>query len=300
MTKRIILQEHQLQTINYKELNMSQFNGLRYQFLSLVIILSAAVYQIPANAKIQQQTLPELGGTSGGGGDICEKRIREIREAISQWIDHGGSSNLKLPAHITLDSYNQKMKDYIKSASFSCVDEQLYIGDVEKTCKNFIHKSGEPRFVCNTHRFMEKTSHSDQYTLVHHEYASLAVLEKNEAHRSNYEISAQLSGFTTDKIVKMLEIFPVAKPPVYISKGNMVRAILTVQSPVRLGAPGIGVSTIFTFTAYGVTGVRLGDNVGTMTYVSDADLVQSVWDQCESMGIEIEICKKSKLTTQDF
>jgi hypothetical protein len=52
------------------------------------------------------------------------------------------------------------------------------------------------------------TDQSDQYVLIHHEYAGLAGFEVNDGESSQYEISNQISGYLEDQIVKKLVVKP--------------------------------------------------------------------------------------------
>src|SRR5207253_11459999 len=80
----------------------------------------------------------------------------------------------------------------MQTAIVSCVDEQIFVGSAEKTCKNFAAADGSLNIQCNANRFMA-TSNSDQYILVHHEYAGLAGFEVNTGESSNYQISNQIT-----------------------------------------------------------------------------------------------------------
>jgi hypothetical protein len=81
------------------------------------------------------------------------------------------------------------------------------VGEAEKTCKNFIGRQGLARIECNTKRFLE-TDESDQYILVHHEFAGLAGLEVNQGEDSDYQISNQIAAFLEDQVTKKLVIKP--------------------------------------------------------------------------------------------
>ncbi|MNL27592.1 hypothetical protein D3C87_1491910 [compost metagenome] len=76
-------------------------------------------------------------------------------------------------------------------AKVSCTDTKLFVGSAEKTCKNFFEADGTASILCNENRFMS-TPGSEQYTLVHHEYAGLAGFEMNRGEDSNYQISNQI------------------------------------------------------------------------------------------------------------
>ena len=110
------------------------------------------------------------GAIAGNGGDICEDRIKIVRDDIASWIGKGGTAGLTLPRSVSLTQYNSGMLAKISAAGVNCTDNKILIGNDEKTCKNFVDSGGAPQIVCNNKRFME-TADSDQYVLVHHEYA---------------------------------------------------------------------------------------------------------------------------------
>jgi hypothetical protein len=152
------------------------------------------------------------GEKGGNGGDSCEKRIQEIRSDLTDWLNHGDLAGLKLPQGVALSQYQQLMLDAVSRAVVSCQSEPLLIGSVEKTCINFQGQAGIPKIVCNTSRFMKETSESDQYVLIHHEYAGVAGLEVNQGEASDYTISNQLNGFIESVAVQKLSLRRVATP----------------------------------------------------------------------------------------
>ncbi len=66
-------------------------------------------------------------------------------------------------------------------------------------------EAGQPRIECNYKRFNE-ASESDQYVLVHHEYAGLSGFETNKTDDSDYKISNQLTGFLESQVIKKLSV----------------------------------------------------------------------------------------------
>ena len=144
------------------------------------------------------------GHSEGNGGDACENRIQTIRDDISGWIISGGSSALGLPVGISHQDYVASMGHVLKVATISCVQDPIIIGGAFKTCRNFVD-AGVQRIECNFQRFAE-TSESDQYVLVHHEYAGLSGFEVNDGADSNYQISNQLSEILELQVVKKLPI----------------------------------------------------------------------------------------------
>ncbi len=160
--------------------------------LSGILLLSTQVYAYEGQDK-------------GNGGDICENKFNEVRDDISLWLNNGGAKNLKLEKSISHSVYQKEMLKKINAAKVSCTKNKLFVGQAEKTCKNFIDK-GIPRIVCNSILFLE-TPIEEQYVLVHHEYAGLAGFEVNNGDESsNYKISNQLSENLEEKVVKKLAI----------------------------------------------------------------------------------------------
>lgn len=141
----------------------------------------------------------------GNGGDICEKSFLTVRDDISSWIGKGGSAGLEFPSEISQERYDTGMLQMMRKASVSCTTEAVLIGAAEKTCKNFEDENGDTRVLCNVKRFLE-TSASDQYVLVHHEYAGLAGIEVNAGEESRYSLSKQISGFLENQVIKKLAI----------------------------------------------------------------------------------------------
>jgi hypothetical protein len=149
------------------------------------------------------------GHKEGNGGDMCEDRIKVIRDDIASWIQKGGSKGLKLSDSADLSEYNSAMLKHISSAQISCTSEKVLVGGVEKTCKNSLDETNTPQIICNAQRFIG-TGDSDQYILVHHEYAGLAGFEATDQGDSHYEISNQISGYLENQVVKKLVVKPSA------------------------------------------------------------------------------------------
>jgi hypothetical protein len=165
------------------------------------------------------------GGDSGGGGDALETRVNEIRSDLLNWIEKGGAKELELPADISYGEYYDKMTDILvnKKVALSFTPDPVKVNGVEKTCRGFFvitktlfsEKKSDPQILCNITRFKD-TIESKQYPLIHHEYAGLVNIEKNEGSASDYEISKQLTDFLEDKIVKKLAV--KKKPEAKIEK----------------------------------------------------------------------------------
>lgn len=131
------------------------------------------------------------GFDHGNGGDMCENRIKSVRDELSQWLTNGGAAGLRFPAGVFHENYRRAMLTAMSTAKVSCGNVSLFVGRAEKTCKNFVDRSGALRIQCNADRFMAN-SRANQFILVHHEYAGLAGLEVNNGENSNYEISNQI------------------------------------------------------------------------------------------------------------
>jgi hypothetical protein len=141
----------------------------------------------------------------GNGGDICEDRIKLVRDDIATWIKKSGSAGLTLPSGISVTDYNSAMSAQMQAAQISCVGEPVMVGTTEKTCKNFVASNGTPQIVCNFDRF-NQTAETEQYVLVHHEYAGLAGIEVNIGDSSNYPVSNQISEYLQTETVQKLTI----------------------------------------------------------------------------------------------
>jgi hypothetical protein len=166
--------------------------------LSIVLINLFSSHSVFANKEV------------GNGGDICEDRIKIIRDDIASWIKQGGPDGLTLPEGVSVSQYDTEMLAAISTAKISCIDAEVTVDNTEKTCKNLRDSNGTPKVICNEKRFLE-TDDSDQYVLVHHEYASLAGIEISNGADSNYTISNQISEYLVDEVVKKLA---VKRPPV--------------------------------------------------------------------------------------
>jgi len=153
-------------------------------------------------------SIPALAADKGlNGGDICEDRFQVVSSDLASWIEQGGSAGLVLPAGVSINQYNSKMTSEIKTALVSCTDDKVMVGSAEKTCENFVDSKGQARIVCDSSQFMA-TDESQQYVLVHHEYAGLAGFEVNDGETSNYPISNQITGFLAQELVKKLVVKP--------------------------------------------------------------------------------------------
>ncbi|RYZ86925.1 MAG: hypothetical protein EOP04_12855, partial [Proteobacteria bacterium] len=85
--------------------------------------------------------LSMMGGSEGtGGGDLCEDRIKIVRDDIKSWILKGGSKDLTLSSRVSGQAYAGAMLAQIDKARVSCVgpgDEgyPVRVNGTPKTCK---------------------------------------------------------------------------------------------------------------------------------------------------------------------
>lgn len=158
------------------------------------------------------------GGRSDGGGDICEDRIKLIRDDLKSWISKGGAEGLTLPQGISSDEYAALMLTQIKNARIDCVGQgdegyPVKIGRTPKVCKFSIDAAGA-QITCDYVKLLV-TDESRQYVLIHHEYAGLAGIEVPDQDDSHYETSNQISGYLENQVVKKLAVKSVASSPSY-------------------------------------------------------------------------------------
>lgn len=163
-----------------------------------------------------------------GGGDLCEKRILEVADDISAWIKAGGSAELNFSADVTLEHYNSGMMTAIDTTKVRCVKPgdkgyPVHIGNTPKACR-FDRTAGETFITCDYEVFMNKnaTTESDQYVLVHHEYAGIAGVENPNEEISTYSLSSQITYFLDFVTLKKLAIKP--KPIVKTKTSNDAEA----------------------------------------------------------------------------
>ena len=156
------------------------------------------------------------GNGVGGGGDSQESRVNDIREDILSWIKKGGSKALIFPPDITLKEYNKKMTELLqpKAVVVSFVEKdhdydeekQVVVYGKNKTCRGFLSRiDNRPNILCHISRF-KSTTPSDQYRLIHHEYAGLGYLERNDGAASDYNISNQITDFLAKVRVSKLAL----------------------------------------------------------------------------------------------
>lgn len=198
-------------------------------------------------------TLPmaHAGNEGKGGGDPCEDRIKTIRDDIQSWIKQSGSKELILSKSMSVEDYDEKMSAQIKKSKIVCVgkDDPGYpvtINETPKVCR-FDRNKLASQITCDLMKF-ENLSESDQYVLIHHEYAGLASIEKPNGDDSNYAVSDQITGFLVNQVVKKLAV----KPNDYKLGGfynekfeeQKNKFDFTTQSFMDLTCKGIGIAPI--------------------------------------------------------
>jgi hypothetical protein len=161
------------------------------------------------------------GAHTGGGGDATtEMRVDEIRSDILKWINDGGPQGLDFSAaRLTPQFYTSAMSEQLQShaviiGSVTSAEEnatydpelKVNVDGQPKTCRGFISKNdGRAHILCNVERFAN-TPESKQYALIHHEYAGLARVEKNQGASSDYPLSSQITDFLVPQTVLKLAV----------------------------------------------------------------------------------------------
>jgi hypothetical protein len=157
-----------------------------------------------------------MGGDSGGGGDASESRVDDIREDILTWINAGGARGLKLPAEMKYEDYVSKMSNilqpqnvvvtFIEKDDSTNEELQVSVDGKPKTCRGFYSKLDKtPHILCNISRFAA-TADAKQYKLIHHEFAGLVNVEKNDKAASDYSLSSQITEYLSLQSVLKLAV----------------------------------------------------------------------------------------------
>jgi hypothetical protein len=183
-----------------KRAKMQAFRGVYMsvkKLLSLVMATSLIV------------SLPLWAGTeSGGGGDASEERVNEIRSDLLTWVKNGGAKGLVLPSDISYEEYYSEMANILtpQKVVISFAANEVSVNGVAKTCRGYFSKSDSRQHIeCNIARF-QNTSETDQYKLIHHEFAGLANIEKNDGAASDYQLSSQITDFLSRQTVLKLAV----------------------------------------------------------------------------------------------
>ncbi len=156
-------------------------------------------------------TNAHAGSEGVGGGDICEDRIKIIRDDLSDWIQRGGPSGLSLPTGVTVAQYSDQMLAQINAAKIRCVGPSdsgypILINGTPKVCR--YDKNAQASAITCDYQKLKEVSESDQYVLIHHEFAGLSEIEMPSDDDSHYAVSNQISGYLENSIVKKLVVKP--------------------------------------------------------------------------------------------
>lgn len=162
-----------------------------------------------AKAKAAQSAAK--GGVATGGGDLCEDRIKIIRDDLRSWIVRGGAKNLQLPAGISSGKYSDDMLEQISAAKVRCVTNgdagyPVTVDGVPKVCR-FDRSTSSSLITCDFNKF-QAMAEGKQYELIHHEYAGLADIEKPNGSDSNYDVSNQIASNLVSQNVLKLAVIP--------------------------------------------------------------------------------------------
>ncbi len=178
----------------------------------------------PLQLAVRQLEIPkgeDDGTNTGGGGDGTELRVDEIRTDILRWIGDDGHVGLRFQKGTKASEYAKKMQEILAQhrvvVSFVTTAQEdspnnrdaelkVNVAGQAKTCRGFLSKKDKrPHILCNTERF-RRLSASEQYRLIHHEYAGLAGLEKNSGASSDYHYSRQITDFLKPETVWRLSV----------------------------------------------------------------------------------------------
>jgi hypothetical protein len=247
-----------------------------------------------------------LGNSSGGGGDATEVRVNEIRSDLLNWIEKGGAKELNFPADLSYGEYVDEMSAILKPKKVvvAFTEEKILVNKVEKTCRGFFAGSpSQPNILCNISRF-KNTLDSEQYKLVHHEFAGLVGVEKNEGAASDYAISLQITDYlqvqTVLKLaVKKLEFkvqgtFLETKKKVF----NILNPTITVLGKKYSIGSNLDTAT-FACDQLGMEYVAFkGSNPNNIESVTiDKDGVVQFYDAGDSYIVKILTCQLKNTTT---
>lgn len=147
------------------------------------------------------------GGADGsGGGSSDEMGVNEIRNDILKWINGGGARGFTTwPVGVTYEKYVKSMTEILQPGAvvvgFVTTEQQrnaknpedkVIVDGAYKDCRSFRSvRDKKLHILCNTDRY--PIGGTDQYRLIHHEYAVLAKVEFNDGAYSDYTLSDQIT-----------------------------------------------------------------------------------------------------------
>ncbi len=193
---------------------------------TLLPVAMAALLSTSASAQLSSFEV-DKGGVGGGGGDINEMRVDDIRSDLTKWILRGGAKDLKFNTETTYEDYLTKMSKILKPGAVdvtfvenddaSDVELMVKVNGKPKTCRGFYSKKPEtynrPKIVCNISRFTTLDAdvtytdlEAEQYRQIHHEFAGLVNLEKNEGLTSDYYLSNQITAYLEETTMLRLAV----------------------------------------------------------------------------------------------
>jgi hypothetical protein len=147
------------------------------------------------------------GSEGVGGGDANEIVFKDVAVNIKAWIVAGNSRDVKLPSALSQQAYESSMLRVLANYNITMTEKPVLVNGTEKTCQNNLESSGHGTILCNISRFEGLRSRTnDLYRLVHHEFASLARVEKNIGAVSDYLVSDQISSHLRYEAVLRLPI----------------------------------------------------------------------------------------------
>lgn len=145
----------------------------------------------------------------------AQARFNEVRSDIALWIKQGGAKNLELST-VEYDEYVSKMSSvleerkvvvgFIEKDDASNDELKVNIDGSPKTCRGFISaRDSKAHIICNLARF-NNTDEASQYRLVHHEFAGLMGIERNDGASSDYSVSSQITSYLSRQSVLKLAV----------------------------------------------------------------------------------------------
>lgn len=280
--------------------------------IGLVVIgNSFAINVNPFQRSLQAK---EGGGVHGGGGDVVtEKRIKDIRDNLLDFIQRGGHKGLDFKGRLTLadyesgnaakDIYGMKLVLQEGAVTVNAIrekDEDLSdelkntrVDGARKICKGVFaaKKDGLPYLICDVDAFAKMDVNTEvnadlQTVQIAHEYHSLAGIEQNVGSNSQYWLSTQLRAHMGYERVRRLV---VGRGSVGIQNDyvNMARALFEMPSKAA-------------FSDIEFPSWKKGDCTGVFlsapTYTGGGGLDgRQIWD-----SFPAEISFEAKLMTNEF
>ncbi len=181
-------------------------------------------------------SLAQSGGTAGGGGSTMEPEFKAIATNIKDWINSGNAKALTLPSDVSYEQYKQKMLKELSQYNIEMTNKVVTFGGKEKTCRSAKNSAGKNFIQCNIARFENdyKNNINGTYSLVHHEFAGLALLERNIGAESDYRISNHISKFLREETVMRLPVDSVDSKvidrKIEICGENEIRETIEIES----------------------------------------------------------------------